>query len=586
MRSPAFTLVCTLLCALLCVARLPAQSTTLASLSTGGHAADGECLYPEISPDGRWLVFQSSAATLVPGDTNGAKDIFVRDLLLGTTVCASPSATGAFANGDSLDPDLSDDGRFVTFFSYATDLVAGDTNEKPDIFVRDLALGTTLCASVDAAGVPWGGRYPSLSADGRFVAFDSKSEQLVPFDTNGERDVFVHDCLTGATVRVSVASTGRQGDGDSRDVSLSPDGRFAAFESLAGNLVDGDTNGVLDVFVHDLQTGVTVRASVSGTGAEGNGESGDASLSESGHYVAFSSYSDNLVSADFNWTGDVFVRDLQLGTTVRASIGASGLDADGASYDPTLTDDGRFLVCYSEATNLVLGDTNNLDDIFLCDLTTNTIERVSVSSAGQEGDGACLYSDVSADGRFVVFDSLATNLAPGDANAVRDVFVRDLSNSFATLCAGDGSLATPCPCGHIGAGGRGCPNSSGSGGARLEAAGATAPDSVHLLAWGLGPNAFALFLQGDAAGGAGVPFGDGVRCVGGNVKRLFSKTASGGAVRAPATGDVSLSARSAARGDVLTPGSTRYYDVYYRDPNVSFCPGATFNVTNAVRVNW
>lgn len=581
MRSPTFALVCALLLAV----RAPAQSTTLASLSTGGHAADGECLYPEISPDGRWLVFQSSASTLVPGDTNGAKDIFVRDLLLGTTVCASPSATGGFADGDSLDPDLSDDGRFITFFSYATDLVAGDTNEKPDIFVRDLALGTTHCASVDAAGVPWGGRYPSLSADGRFVAFDSKSEQLVPSDTNGERDVFVHDCLTGATVRVSVAATGRQGDGDSRDASLSPDGRFVAFESLAANLVDGDANGVLDVFVHDLQNGATVRVSVSSTDAEGNGDSGDVSISALGRYVAFSSYSDNLAAFDFNWTGDVFVRDLQLGTTMRASLGALGTDPDGQSYDPTLTDDGRFLVFYSEATNLVLGDTNFVDDIFLCDLVSSSLERVSVSSTGQEGDGACIYSDVSADGRFVVFDSLATNLAPGDVNGVRDVFLHDRSSSFATQCSGDGSLATPCPCGNVGAGGRGCPNSSGSGGARLEAAGATQPDSVHLLAWGLGPNAFALFLQGDAASG-GVPFGDGVRCVGGNVKRLFSKTASGGAVRAPAAGDVSLSARSAARGDVLTPGSTRYYDVYYRDPNVSFCPGATFNVTNAVRVNW
>ena len=480
-----------------------AQTTTLASLGTGGAAADGECLYPEITPDGRWLVFQSSASTLVPGDTNGAKDIFVRDLLLGTTVCASLAANGGFANGDSLDPDVSDDGRYIAFFSYANDLVAGDTNDKPDIFVRDLVLGTTVCASVDGTGVPAGGRYPSISADGLRVAFDSKSEALVPGDTNGERDVFVRDVVAGTTARVSVASTGRQGDGDSRDPSLSPDGRFVAFESEASNLVDGDANGVLDVFVRDLQTGATVRISVDSSGAESDGESEDASISALGRYVAFVSDASNLVAGDQNGADDVFVHDLVLGTTVRASVSTTGAESNGDSYDPTLTDDGRFLVFYSAATNLVPGDANLVDDIFLRDLSGTSMERASVDSAGQEGDGACLYSDVSADGRFVVFDSLATNLAAGDVNTVRDVFVRDRATSFATECHGDGTLPTPCPCGNTGAGGRGCQNSTGSGGGRLEAAGATTPDSVHLLAWGLGPNAFALFLQGDATNPSG-----------------------------------------------------------------------------------
>lgn len=582
MHSLASTLALVALLAL----RAPAQTTTLASLSTGGTAADGENLYPEITPDGRWLVFQSSASTLVPGDTNGAKDIFVRDLLLGTTVCVSPSAAGGFANGDSLDPDVSDDGRFVAFFSYASDLVPGDTNDKPDIFVRDLVNGTTTCVSVDANGVACGGRYPSISADGQRVAFDSKSDALVAGDSNGERDVFVHELATGVTRRVSVATNGRQGDGDSRDPSISPDGGFVAFESEAGNLVGGDANGVLDVFVHELATGATVRVSVGNAGLEGDGDSEDASISALGRYVAFASDATNFAPGDLNGADDVFVRDLLLGTTVRASVDAFGGTSDGDSYDPTLTDDGRFLVFYSEATNLVPGDANGTDDIFFCDLVAQTIERVSVSSAGQEGDGACLYSDVSADGRFVVFDSLATNLAPGDTNAVRDVFVRDRSTVFATECHGDGTLPTPCPCGNTGAGGRGCANSTGSGGGHLEAAGTTNPDSVHLLAWGLGPNAFALFLQGDATNAMGATFGDGVRCVGGNLKRLFSKTASGGAVRAPAVGDMSVSARSAARGDVLAPGATRFYYVYYRDPNVSFCPGATFNVTNVARVNW
>ncbi len=562
------------------------QTTTLVSLSNAGQATDGDCLYPEITPGGRFVAFQGSATTLVAGDANGAEDVFVRDVFRGRTELASVDGGGAQGDADSLEPAISADGRYVAFFSYATNLVALDTNARPDIFVRDRLSGTTTCASVDLAGVPAGGRYPSISADGRFVAFESTSPNLVPGDTNGARDVFVRDLVLGTTVRASVDSSGVEGAGDSRDASISPDGGHVAFESLAPNLVGGDTNGVLDVFVRDLALGTTLRASVGAGGVEADGASQDPALSANGAHVAFVSEATNLVAGDANGLGDVFVRDVAAGTCVRVNLGWLGQEADWPGYDPTITDDGRFVTFYSQAMNLDPADRNYVSDIFLCDRAAGTIERVSLSSTGRAGNGTCLYAGISGDGRYIVFDSYSSNLVPGDVNAIRDVFVRDREPVFELFCFGDGSLASACPCGNTGAGGRGCANSSGSGGAHLEAAGTLVPDTLHLHAWGSGPSALSIFLQGDASAASGVPFGDGLRCVDGNLKRLYTKNASGGAVGAPEAGDVTISARSAALGDPLTPGSTRVYQVYYRDPSTSFCPGFTFNVTSGALVRW
>lgn len=563
-----------------------AQSTTLISLSNAGRATDGDCLYPEITPDGRFVAYQSSATTLVTGDTNGFEDVFVRDVLQGRTELASVDSGGAQGDGDSLEPAISADGRYVAFFSYATNLVALDTNDRPDIFVRDRVSGLTLCASVDLAGLPAGGRYPSISADGRFVAFESTSPNLVNGDTNGARDVFVRDLATSTTQRVSVDSAGQEGHGDSRDASISPDGGFVAFESLAPDLVSGDTNGVLDVFVRDLAAGTTQRASVGAGGVQGDGASQDPSLSALGAHVAFASEATNLVAGDGNGLGDIFVRDLAAGTCARVNVGWTGQEADWPGYDPTISADGRFVTFYSQAMNLDPSDRNYVADIFLCDRAGGTLERVSVSSTGRAGNGTCLYAGVSSDGRYVVFDSYSSNLVPGDVNAIRDVFVRDREPVFELFCFGDGSLANACPCANTGDAGRGCANSSGSGGVHLEVAGTLVPDTLHLHAWGSGPSALSIFLQGDASAASGVPFGDGLRCVDGNLKRLYTKNASGGAVGAPASGDVTISARSAALGDPLTPGSTRVYQVYYRDPSTSFCPGFTFNVSSGAVVHW
>jgi Tol biopolymer transport system component len=291
--------------------------------------------------------------------------------------------------------------------------------------------GTTELVSVDSAGNPGNGPTgfggpPSISADGRFVAFESDATNLVPSDTNGLTDVFVHDRQTDTTERVSVSSEGTEGNGDSVFASLNADGRLVAFTSEAFNLVPGDTNGLLgDVFVHDRQTATIRRASVDSAGTQGNGDSGvnTLSLSADGRFVAFVSAASNLVPGDTNGRFDVFVHDRQTSTTERV-----GANAGNQGFQPSLSADGRFVAFASLVSNLVPGDRNKTDDVFVHDRQTGLTERVNVSSAGTQGNSLSGGPSVSAHGRFVAFDSFASNLVPGDTNGVFDVFVHDRAN--------------------------------------------------------------------------------------------------------------------------------------------------------------
>jgi hypothetical protein len=234
--------------------------------------------------------------------------------------------------------------------------------------------------------------------------------------------------LLGLTERVSVSSAGDQGNGDSYCPSIDADGRFVAFYSEASNLVPGDTNGKPDFFVHDRETGLTERVSVSSTGEQANGWPGSttASISADGRYVAFSSWATNLVPGDTNGQMDVFLRDRLAGTTERVSVSSSGAQGNNESGGAAVSADGRFVEFGSYASNLAPGDANGKRDIFVRDRLTGLTERVSVSSFGDEGDDDSQYpTGISADGRFAVFDSLASNLVPGDTNGHVDVFVHD-----------------------------------------------------------------------------------------------------------------------------------------------------------------
>jgi Tol biopolymer transport system component len=429
--------VAPLLAAALLAAGARAQQTTIESVDSSGTQGNFDSFNPSISSDGRFVAFYSVATNLVAGDNNRGSDVFLRDRSNGTTVLVSCDSAGVLGNDASATTALSADGTVVAFASLARNLVTNDTNAHADVFVRDLTTGVTERVSVDSSGGQGNGDSgyfldsegfgtfiaPSLSSDGRFVAFASFATNLVAGDTNGAIDIFVHDRVTGTTERVSVDSSGVQGDDDSDQPRLSADGNVVGFQSFASNLVAGDTNHAVDVFVHDRTTGATESVSVDPSGAQGNGESFSPSLSSTGEFVAFTSGADDLVSNDTNKTYDVFVRDRARGVTERVSVDASGNEANRQSGSPSLSPDGVVIAFWSEATNLVPGD-NNMDwDVFVHDRGSN--ERVSVNSSGAEGNSRSFAPALTADLHSVAFMSVASNLVTGDTNQASDVFVHE-----------------------------------------------------------------------------------------------------------------------------------------------------------------
>jgi Tol biopolymer transport system component len=267
---------------------------------------------------------------------------------------------------------------------------------------------------------------PAVSDDGRIVAFYSKSPKLVPGDTNGESDVFVHDRDSGITERVSVSSTGEEGNGLSFIPELSGDGRFVAFQSLATNFVEGDTNDGSDIFVHDRETGTTELVSVGSNGEVGNFFSFQSALSQDGRFIAFASFAGNLTDGPNGDGADVFVRDMQEGTTELVSIGLNGEPANFPdSFAPSISADGSIVAFDSDATNLVEGDTNSAADSFVRNMTTRVTVRVSVNSQGSEGRWGGVDPELTADGGAVLFTS-ESRLAPGDTGRSPDAFVHDL----------------------------------------------------------------------------------------------------------------------------------------------------------------
>jgi Tol biopolymer transport system component len=403
------------------------MTITRVSVDSAGNLGNRDSLFPSISADGRFVAFYSQASNLVPGDTNNTSDIFVRDLLTNTTTRVSVDSAGNQGNSFSLGASISADGRFVAFYSEASNLVPGDTNSSRDIFVRDRLTNTTTRVSVDSAGNQGNGdsSSPSLSDDGRFVAFPSDASNLVPEDTNGYRDIFVRDTLTNTTTKVSVDSAGNQGNFFSFTPSISADGRFVAFESLASNIVPGDTNNTGDIFVRDTLTNTTTNVSVDSAGNQANSNSRSPSISADGRFVAFYSDASNLVPEDTNGYRDIFVRDTLTNTTTKVSVDSAGNQGNFFSFTPSISADGRFVAFSSSAFNIV--PDSYAKDIFVRDTLTNTTTKVSVDSAGNPGEGD--NPSISADGRFVAFDSSSSNIVPGDTNNTRDIFVVDTSST-------------------------------------------------------------------------------------------------------------------------------------------------------------
>ncbi|HXE74796.1 MAG TPA: hypothetical protein VNN18_04035 [Candidatus Xenobia bacterium] len=458
-KSASLAILCTLT---LLVVPPPAlaQVGVTQRVSTGldGTAANGASFAVAISADGCVVAFSSGASDLVLNDNNGANDLFA-------FVCDPPpgvirislqngggAANGASFNGSIMGASV----RSAAIESAASNLVTGDTNSAEDIFVvsGNVEAGTPTVTRVSLPNLADQGMLgtqansnssnPSMGGNERLVAFESNATNLVLGDTNTFNDVFVHDRQTAVTTRVSVPNLadqgmlGTQANEGSFNPVMSANGRFVAFESLASNLVIGDTNGLKDIFVHDRQTGATTRVSVPnlanqgtlGTQANG-GASSLATISADGRFVAFESNAQNLVLNDTSGPSDIFVHDRQTGATERVSVpnladqGTLGTEANSTSFfgARSLSLRGRYVVFSSSASNLVLNDTNNLADVFVHDRQTGQTVRVSVAGGTQGNASAFNGGFLSADGRFVAFSSDATNLAANDDNNARDVFL-------------------------------------------------------------------------------------------------------------------------------------------------------------------
>jgi len=437
------------LCSMLCLLAMPAsqthaatRTTTLVSVNATGGQGNSFADDAELAGSGRVVAFETPAP-LVNDDTNAVSDIYVRDVDSRETTRVSVSSSGTQANTSSSHPTISADGRFVAFNSSASTLVANDTNNRTDIFLRDTQLRQTTRLSLSSSGLQANNTSfsPSISADGRYVAFQSYATNLVSNDTNFVMDVFVRDTQTNQTTRVSVSSSSIQGNANSLAAFISADGRYVAFQSQASNLVDNDTNGVADVFVRDLQTNQTTRVSVRTGGLQTDGTSYNPAevldISGDGRYVVFQSQATNLVDGDTNGVADVFLHDRQSAQTKRVSVATFGEQANGASFSPTISTDGTTVGFLSDADNLVDYDTNGAPDAFVRDLRTPLTTRVSISTTGEQANGgtSSYGPDLSDTGTYVVFQSEANNLVADDVNNAQDVFLHEREESGVTVLA-------------------------------------------------------------------------------------------------------------------------------------------------------
>lgn len=416
---------------------------TRVSVGLGGAEANHASRDVAISADGRYVAFASGASNLVSGDTNETDDIFVYDRQTAQMTRVSVASGGVEANGGSRVPAISGDGRYVAFVSDASNLVANDTNGFTDIFLHDRQTGTTARVSVASDGTEGNdnaGEYEiDISDNGRYVAFYSYASNMVSDDTNGVIDVFVHDNQTGETSRVSVSSSGEQANANCMNPAISSDGRYVVFDSLANNLVAGDTNEKRDVFLRDRQTGTTTLISVNSSGQQADGGGKNAAISGDGRYVVFLSKSNNLASGTEDYDELIYLHDRQSGQTRLVSVyTGGGIMTTGFINDPAISSNGRF-VTFSFYDK---GDNDGIARIWVRDLGT------SVSTEVAHGNASSFAPAITADGSLVAFWSDATNLVSGDTNGASDAFVYEVAVS-ATTAPSVVSVLQNCPRGCV-----------------------------------------------------------------------------------------------------------------------------------------
>jgi len=384
-----------------------------------------------ISADGRYVAFKTYASDLDPRDTNGKADIYVRDRLTNTTQLVSLNLSGtASGNGVSQRPQISANGRYVVYESYASDLVAADMNLAPDIFVYDTQTHTNQLVSVALGSSNSGNGGSSQAAftpDGRYVAFSSTAWNLVSV-TPGGVNVFLRDLVAGTTTLVS-ASNGNTASAD--EPVITPDGRFVAFRSARPGLVPTLTSVGEDIFVWDRLTRTTKLVSINGAGTAGeNGNADHPVISDDGRIIAFETYGSDLGLRDTNGFSDIYARDMATNRTYLVSANSSGSDSgNNHSFNPTMSANGQVIVFESSANNLGPRDTDgNYLDVYARNLTTGVTQAVSITFDNTECANGLFSRNarITPDGRFVIFESLGTNLHPLDTNPLPDVYVRDL----------------------------------------------------------------------------------------------------------------------------------------------------------------
>jgi Tol biopolymer transport system component/uncharacterized membrane protein YgcG len=424
-RSTSRALVVTLLVAAALLSGIsPAAGETgaLELVSVGSGSAGGQGSQPsvnaDVSGDGRYVVFESRARELVPGDLRGATDVFVRDRLLKETTRVSVGIGGAEANGESKEPAISADGEWIAFQSAASNLVPGDTNAATDIFLVHRRSGAITRASVDSQGgqAAGGSERPSISGDGGVVAFTSAAADLVPGDTNRVQDVFVYRRTSKQTSMVSKTHSGGLLAGPSFHPDVSRDGRWVAFITQADSVLASDPYRNYDSYLTDLSAGRTVSVGVGDSGAALPGDNWDARVSADGRYVAF--------RAGSAVGGPPQIRRFDRTTNKSVLISQTGDGEPGnqMSLAPAISDDGNLIAFHSAASDLVGGDQNGQFDVMVRDVKSGVVNRYSVSPTGEGGNRESYNPVLSGNGGTLVFESLASNLVAGAANGVWDIF--------------------------------------------------------------------------------------------------------------------------------------------------------------------
>jgi Tol biopolymer transport system component len=402
------------------------HSVRAVSASTGSVLADETCHHPSITADGSKVAFRSTAENLVPGDTNGVEDIFIKDIDTGSIIMASSTSDGEPADGASQEPAISADGNFITFVSVATNLAPGASGGSMQAFVKNLLTGEVMLASASSQGVEGddSSEKTVISADGRFVAFSSNASNLVPGDTNGTLDVFLRDIASGSLIRVSEGPQGQEGNGPSGynyGPSISADGRYVAFGSGASDLLPSDPDDVQDIFVKDVQSGDLKLASVTQEGVKGNDLSLGPSISANGDRVVFRTFATNFSPVDGQRQSDVYLKDLANGSLTLVSTDENGNRIDMGGYDQSIAGDGMSAAFVVNTSTL--GIPVPRDSVYRKDFSDGSLDLVSAESSGTPGNGGSISPSLSSDGLSIAYESQSTNLTGSGSPDIYNIFL-------------------------------------------------------------------------------------------------------------------------------------------------------------------